>query len=80
LKVSFFYLNNINNMINDEYVKCNKNQIMKLVAIKIKQDTEEKKNNIDTNVFDLAQVTIKTKRTDTNKGPKKTNIKNENKI
>ena len=67
-------------MINDEYVKCNKNQIMKLVAIKIKQDTEEKKNNIDTNVFDLAQVTIKTKRTDTNKGPKKTNIKNENKI
>jgi hypothetical protein len=41
-------------MINDEYVKCNKNQIMKLVAIKINQDAKEKKNNIDTNVFDLA--------------------------
>lgn len=67
-------------MINDEYLKCNKNSIMKLVAMKINQDTKEKKNNIDTNVFDLAQVTIKTKRTEPNKGPKKTNIKNENKI
>lgn len=66
-------------MINDEYLKCNKNSIMKLVAMKINQDTKEKKNNIDTNVFDLAQVTIKTKRTNTNKCPKKTNIKNENK-
>ena len=69
-------------MINDEYLKCNKNSIMKLVAIKIKQDTKENKINADTNSVDLSLLTIRTKKKETStieSETKKTNIKTKNK-